>query len=517
MLIICTLIKKEVQSSMSQVDYSEKHRTERFLEELKSKLKGYPPFHYAVTVSGILDDTIKNPNLMSYWPPHYLIHSIEANCAYHFSYRQDTLDQNKLIRIMNFYKQYFDPVAKYFLTKVDDGLYPFLINMARQQFHLQEQFGKHNLGRAIYLFYKGNYKKSEELFKEKFGMNYTEWLIVGFGVFAGTHDKSPAMISPEYFLKADYKIANDNAVINFFKLISTTPEEVKIFFKSVREKIGLNIAPQYETYIQGIFAEKPLLKFHDNCFLVVHKPLLLKKIAEGIFDLSKSQGDFGNEFGKTFENYVEKLLLEYIPKEKIIAEKDLQKFTKEKVCDFIIVEKDFLYLIECKGTEYSSYIATINAMKKDNSTKKISSGIVQLGSTAKQIKNNCFQELLGDTKSKKLISSIITFKQLYLVNIKWYWENVTTSLINEELKREIESTFAYKPQILSISELEQLLDYSSKNSINYFEIFKEKLTQSESLTGDCSIFLKNDNHKVDLLLKTFDSFFKDNLLKVIDN
>ncbi|MDD2402383.1 MAG: hypothetical protein PHI90_10250 [Clostridia bacterium] len=496
---------------MDESLYSEKHRAEVFLEILESMLKGISPTVYAQNVSAIMDSTFDDVSKMAMFPPHYLIHSIEANCAYHRGYRNDELNSHKFEKILNHYKKYYDPVAKYFLSEIDGGLYPFLINIARQQFYLQYSYGGNDLGRAIIIFHESKYHKAEELFKNKYGLSYKDWLLVGFGIYAGIHNKRFAYISPGYFTKSSYKIASDETVQSLFKLISITVDEVKDYYKKVRSRIGSKLSTQYDTYIQGAFTERPLLKFNENQYLVIHKPIFLKKITEGIFDLCKSEwsGEFGNEFGRNFERYIKNLLKEFIPEDRILTENCMRRFTNKKICDFVINNDDSLYLIECKGTEYSSYTATINAMKQDNSTKKITSGIEQIVSTADLIKQGTFLDILGDTSNKRIISSLITFKQLYLVNIQWYWDKIITFTMNSIQKKIIDTIFEYRPQILSVSELEQFLLYSVKQNKSHLEIFQEKLEQDESVTGDWSVYLKNDNERIKLLEVAFDKFYKD--------
>lgn len=491
---------------------SEKHRAEAFLERLEGMLRGIPPTVYAPKVSAIMDIVLNDrEKLIAKYPPHYLIHSIEANCAYYRSYLNDELDDQKFRKIINHYIKYYDPVAKYFLSEIDDGFYPFLINMARQQFHLQYIHGVNDLGRSIILFCESKYPRAEKLIKNKYGLSFKEWLTIGFGIYASTHDKRPAYISPEYFTNLEPKLADEKSVYALFDILSITVDGVKDNYMRVRQSIGAKIASQYDTYIQGVFTEKPMLRMNENQYIVIYKPLLLKRIAEGIFDLCKSEwpGEFGNEFGHNFERYVENLLLEFIPKNQLITESILRRYSDDKVCDFIIINEDSLYLLECKGTEYSSYIATTNAMKQDNSTRKISTGIEQLYSTAKQIRKGVFFNILGDVSNKRIISSVITFKQLYFANIKWYWDKVISSSMDQSRKNSIEKYFDYRPQVLSIGELEQFLLYSINQGKTHFEIFKEKLGQSESTSGDWAIYLKVDKERVKLLGASFDRFFEE--------
>ena len=173
---------------------------------------------------------------------------------------------------------------------------------------------------------------------EKYKISFNEWLFVGFGIFASVSSKLPAVIDLDYFYKSDGKIANDEVLKAFVGLILTKITDVKSQYYKVRERIGSSIAPQFETYLQGAFINNPLLKIDEDGYLVIHKQMLLNKVIEGIYDICKVQwpGIFGNEFGKAFEKYVDRAINEYIDSTYIFTEAQMQKYTEEKVCDYII-------------------------------------------------------------------------------------------------------------------------------------------------------------------------------------
>lgn len=106
-------------------EISMKFKAERFREHLESMLKKFPPDQYAEVVSMKIRDSFQNHRLMGRYPIHFLLHSIQANCAFYNTNRTEVLTEKKLQQVLNHYRQYFDPVAEYFLTK-EDGVEPFL-------------------------------------------------------------------------------------------------------------------------------------------------------------------------------------------------------------------------------------------------------------------------------------------------------------------------------------------------------------------------------------------------------
>ncbi|ANY68778.1 hypothetical protein BBD42_21630 [Paenibacillus sp. BIHB 4019] len=480
-----------------------KHKADRFREILESLLKNYQPHDYAVFVSNILNDVFNKSEQFGRYPPHFLLHSIQSNCIYHRTNRNQELSKNKLQKILNHYRQYFDPVAMYFLEK-DDGVTPFLINMFRQQFFLQWGHGSNSLGRMITLFNLGNYPKSETFFKEKYGMSFDEWLLAGVAVQAYISVHKPQIISPLYYFSLETKIVPDSVIDYFFKINSISPIEVKNYNEQVEKKVGQSNSELYDTYLQGVFVEKPMLQLNDIEYLVIHKELFMRKITEGIFDICKKElpSDFGVEFGESFERYIEKLLLNFIPKSKVFRESQLRQHTSKKVCDFMIVFEDYIYLIESKGVEFSAYISSENAMKQDNSTRKISTGFEQLYSVVEMINNGTFTSLIGESKHKKIIASVITYKQIISANSDWYYENNISPNLKKNNSKDIEF-FQYRPQILSIIELELLLKYCKDSNKSYLDVFEERLgNENYVLMGEWYSFLDLENDIIPFLADT---------------
>lgn len=214
------------------------HKAESFFEILEGLLKSYSPSEYAPFVSALIDKCISNPSLCAKWPPHYLIHSIEANCAYHRKVRNSKININQVTRIINHYNSSIDPLAKKFLSEIEDGFWAFLINMARQQFYLQYTIGKNDLARAHILFGEDGYPRSKNLFQNRFGISFFQWITLGFSIYTHIDVDSfrPAYISQNYFFNAQPQLVPDASIPPFFSLISATPDELKKIIKKLEMK-----------------------------------------------------------------------------------------------------------------------------------------------------------------------------------------------------------------------------------------------------------------------------------------
>lgn len=488
-------------------EISMKFKAERFRERLESLLKKFPPDQYAEVASMKIHDSFQNHRLMGRYPIHFLLHSIQANCAFYNTNRTEVLTEKKLQQVLNHYRQYFDPVAEYFLTK-EDGVEPFFINLQRQQFFAQRGQGVNSIGRVILLFTENHYPKSEKYVMGTYGISFKEWLQIGFAISSVIYKKQGKGIPLPRFLQLYKRLASEHTMNSFFNLNSISTVEIKEFNRQIDEKVGETFSLFYETYLQGVFVEKPMLKLHETDYLIIHEELFMEKATNGIYDLCKKdiQSDFGMEFGHHFEGYIITLLKEFLSHKHVFTEKQLRNLTDKKICDVMLVFDDYIFLIECKGIEYSAYIATENSMKSDNSSRKISNGFDQLCSAVNLIHSGVFEPLIGEHHNKKVIAAVVTYKQLYMVNAQWYYDNNILPNMKSE-KGSVEHLFSLRPQIMSVEELELLLTSAKNNSKSYYDIFHERLAHGDHfLQGDWVGYLNRENGVIPLLQNAFYKF-----------
>ncbi|WP_431089941.1 hypothetical protein [Paenibacillus sp. 8b26] len=498
---------------MTLTDYRTKHKADVFRERLQSLLKRYNPEEYSIFVANKINYIYENRKDMVRYPIHFLLHSIQANALYHHRHRNEPIDTKALNKIMRHYTQYYDPIAEIYLSDTD-GVVPFFINMSRQQFYLQQSYGIDSLGRSLLLFDSKYLKKTESFLKEKYNLTFYQWYCIGFAIYAGLDNLEQKIIDKSYLLSMCGEHIREENIDSFFEIVSTTSEGVKEIQNDIFKKVGEIQGLFYDTYLQGSFFSKPFLKLKDGGYLAVHKELFMRKVIEGIFDLCKKEipSDFGVEFGKSFESYVGEVIRNFIPNSKIITETDVRKITDRKVCDYILVLDDCIYLIECKGVEYSAHIAAENAMKNDNSTKKISTGYEQLTSAAKMLKEGLLVDLVGNIDSKKIIASVITYKQLYQANTQWYFDKIISpNIANKDIDLEL---FDIRPQVVSIMELEKIMLYLSENNFEIVKLFREKVDKNDFITGDWIVYLKNNEASIQFLNDAFEKFIKDFVQRV---
>lgn len=490
---------------MTKEERNYKLQVLRFHEELERYLKRYNPYDYSFFAAQIIEDSFNNLELQRSFPLHFLLHSIEANCYYHRKQNNDPIDLKKLHKIIRVYLDYYDPLSNYYL-KDKNNPFIWFVTTARQQFYLQSSLGYPDLGRGIELFCKPIYRKSESKFKDEYGLSYKEWFIITFCIHALANRNKPAFFSVDYLTSVLNNILSSEPIEGYLKTVSISPEEIKKNYSLLRDKLGGNAGSYFDFYLRSIFETKPLLKRSDE-YLIIHKELFLKTSTEGIFDLQKNDGEFGQEFGRSFEKYVNIAISHLKTQKAIFGESELQKYIDGSVCDYLIMCEDFILFIECKGLGYSSLITSEIAMQKDNSTRKIAIGLEQILSTAIEVNNGTLKDLIGDVNGKPLISIVITFKHLYFTNTIWYWENILTKVVDNNVLSGIENLFSVKTQVLSIDELEKLLVYANQYNKSILEIFYEKTSKPDTLTGDWQSYLElQEDSWLEFLKDTFHEF-----------
>lgn len=484
-----------------------KQKAERFVEELERLVKNYGPEDFTINFSLVLEDAIEDIQQMRIWPPHNVLNAIEANCIYHRKTAYEVLDMSRMHKIMNFYRDYHDPVADYLLEPHKNGLTNFMIYMAKQQFYIQIGYGRHDVGRSLLLFKPSYFKNTEREFIQEYGLSFNDWMVLSFGVYSGLIKRKPGLINESYFINAEVKLVPENSVYAYFSLISVTPQDIRAFYEDRKNKISKNLADLFTIYFQSIFLKKPLLKISDNQYLAVLKKFVLGRAVEGLYDINKSNQYFGVEFGNAFENYIGLLFRYFFNPSSIFAENRLRKYTSERICDYLISFEDYIVLIECKGIEYSSILSTDNAIMQDNSTTKIVSAIEQLSSTIKMIREGVFTELIGNNTDQVIIPIIIIYKQIYFANSEWYRKLIYDKVAQSKGKDVLDEFKNYSPEILSVKTLEMLLLKFKHEGKDIKSIYDEKREKSYSITGDWDSFIKLEkDYSIDFLCKEFDNF-----------
>ena len=487
-----------------------KKKVAGFNANLENRLKNLHPRDYLPYAASNLRQVLENQESWGRYPPHFILHSMEANCAFHRAGHHAQIKPRTLDRILNVYKQFVDPATLHTLnqgSETDPDL--FLLILASQQFGVQAKWGRYRVTGGILIFRQGSFKNTEPLFHRKFGLSFIEWIKVCLLIYRAVDLEKKDPIVDSLYVRSKQTILSDAAVTAGFRLLSHTVEELRSEYSRLRCDL---YSPLQEPQLPSLFIDKPLVQINRDSYVVTHPQFLLSCSVEGIYDLCHAyfETPFGAEIGKAFQSYVGQLLGEIPGENVLIEEKELRKSIHGQVCDYLLAMDDAIMLVECKATSYSSTFVSENAVMNDNSTGKIVDGLSQLSNVAKQLDCPGILAHIGGVGDRKLIGLVVTFKHIRFANSSIY-----VSIVDPQV--DIAQEFSFRPQVLDCSSLETLvLATCGGDSIS--SIFGEKLGSKTIVPTEWNQFLIEsvlDRHKtgseptVPLLENTLRSFWRE--------
>lgn len=474
-----------------------------FRREIERHLKRFSPSDYLPFATTLLNSVLQNPDkMMAKWPPHFIIHSMEANCAYHRGHRNEPVSMKTMERLFKVYNSYDDPAQLYLLKQPWPEPELILMEMARQQFIIQHEWNAYDVARGLLLFQE--LPLSGKLFADKFGITFDDWIRFCVALSAAIIKKSPPLVDLAELLNSEVKLFPDEIIPICFGLLSQTIEEVQDGFRQLRLK---HTSPLLELQLPSLLINRPLVQLRDKFYVVTNKQFLLFRAAEGLYDLctDKFPDTFGKEFGKSFERYMG-LLLKELPDAVVIMEGQLETKISGKVCDYLVAMPDIIVLIECKAVEYRADLVTRNALAKTSSTARIAEGFTQLSNTAVSVKSGAFQELIDPVGSRPIIGLVVTYRHIYFANGDAFTGIVLPLVQLPKGVSGLHNLFSWNPQILDIVELEYIIQLARFGE-SVSAIISDKLSKSFVETGDWISFLGNKlkgrDRNIPLLNKTW--------------
>jgi hypothetical protein len=187
-------------------------------------------------------------------PPHRIIHSIEANCAYWKQGYREPVTRQSVARIMNVYHSFTDP---YQFNTISESLDRTFLLMHREQIYLQKRASWAHLLRSWVLFvHDGSMEKSSQEFYFHFGINMDQWIKVCFLCWViSVHEGGGSFIVN---FKDSPNIGITQTIFEtFLKFSSRSPEDVGHYFLDMRK----NEPYEFHSLIRSCFFETPIVKF----------------------------------------------------------------------------------------------------------------------------------------------------------------------------------------------------------------------------------------------------------------
>jgi len=454
-------------------------------DALERRLKRYRPRDYITWMSKQLAASWLEPQKFVKIPPHRLMHSIEANCSFWKEGYEDPVDWNAVAKVMNTYNDCIDPFQ---LSTIHENLDRFFLMMWREQIELQKRVSWSYIIRVWHLFVRSaSMQESNKEFLTKYRLTMDNWIKFSFlcWAFATQESGNPFLIVgiPNESVGLDH-----NAFNSFLEHSARTPSEIGNQFQQIRKEFPYEL----HSLIRSAFLETPIIIFSDGTMIVPHTHLLFRHSGEGLYRLSKDLDAFNDEFGYSFEEYVKNVLDSVRDSIRIISNKQLEKASRAKSCDFLFEMKDTVVLVECKACSFTARHFSDNAIRTNNSTGKVAKALAQLYASAKDLEEGVFDQYDVD-KMKSTIGIVVTFGEIPSANKEWYFEEFFLKRADRKLD---ETTYpsrqmTRRPIVIDISTLEELVAFLNFHSKGLVELYDEKELQGYAATGDWSIWLNS--------------------------
>lgn len=401
-------------------------------------------------------------------------------------YRAGTADDNDLYLACN----YFNNIREPYPADADtpEGRREVLNNLIRisyTQFPYQTINHKADIPRALILFEElansatGAEFNVDEEFRKITGLSVREFLLNGFAVwaYAGAGEiPTPIKTSVESLKET----LSPEKQASFRALVSADYEtfretQAKQLTRAGFEKQQFNCLNTF-----------PLIRTKRARAYICPVPLLLiRRVTRGIFHYLQEahsgegvRNKFTQFFGKhLFEPYVGMQLKTLPGVTELLPD---QNIGSEKTCDWILVEKSGITLIECKtlGITFRSKAFAETEVIAEDLRKRIIKGVQALERTRKALNDGIAG--LEHLRGKTTRNLIVVYDEIFMFNSPLYRE-----LLDADLKAI--GLEAVEFQVCSISELEYIIPNIEKNDLA--KILDEKVANKEHASWDLGIHI----------------------------
>jgi len=485
---------------LSEEEAHEKSPKVAFLElydALERKLKRHAPRDYIIWMSKRLAESWLDDKKFVQTPPHRIIHSIEANCAYWKMGYREPVTWDAVVEIMNIYHAFVDT---YQLNTISESLERFFLLMDREQFRLQKRASWAHFLRSWVLFVQDDsMAESRHEFQSLYGITMDQWVKVCFLCWTISCQEAGGSFLVKMIENPKIHISQETLEC-FLRHSSRSPEEIGHYFIDMRKDEPY----KFHSLIRSCFFETPIVRFSDDSIIVPHTHLLFLHAGEGLYRLAQTLDVFATEFSDSLEGYTGRVLYSLKGVNSIINSKVMESTATGKSCDFLVETQDTVILIECKACSFTANRLTNSAIENNNSTGKVAKGLVQLYASAKDLENGRFEKL-GIDHNKKTIGIVVTFGEIPSANSEWYFEEFFLKRADKKLNEVIypSKQMTRRPIVLDISGFERLVATLNSDKRTLQDLYDKKQKDGYHTIGDWGIWLASQRDSGCLELPPF--------------
>ena len=263
-------------------------------DALERKLKRHAPRDYITWMSKRLAESWLDIKKFKQTPPHRIIHSIEANCAYWKEGYREPVTWDAVVSIMNIYHDFVDTSQ---LNVIPKSLERFFLMMHREQIPLQKRASWAHFLRSWILFVRDNLMtESRRGFYSHYDITMDQWVKVCLLCWMISIQEAGGSFLIKMLENPKIMISQET-LESFLKYSAISPREIGQYFHDMRK----NELYEFHSLIRSCFFEKPIVRFSDDSLIVPHTHLLFHHAGEGLYRLASTLEVFTTEFGNSFE------------------------------------------------------------------------------------------------------------------------------------------------------------------------------------------------------------------------
>ena len=384
---------------------------------LEQLLKRIQPMDWTQTVALRIKEIAGKPDLMRFSPPHFLLHSIEANMAYHRKAYREPVTERQFAEVMNTYLNRTDPLQAYLAgTEISH----FGIAITREQLEWQVHVTREHFSRYWRLFHDASIPTLSRALLTRYGMTPMQWIQTAFAAYLNTHNDPHSRLNKAEFIAFGEQHLHA-APAEFLRHSSRTPSQIAAHYRESRT----TTKPQFHSIIRSVFLEAPLIDFGEDRYLAPMPQLLLRHATSGLHRLLKDlpvfKGAAAEEFGDSVERYVGELLACAELKTQLRDKRSLEN-SGFKSCDFLMTFSDSTLLVEAKATTMQVQRLIEDNLRNDGSTRAVIDGMEQLSVTASKVKAGDF-EPLGVRRDLPVYAVVATYGDNVRAKLSSVWRH----------------------------------------------------------------------------------------------
>ena len=215
--------------------------------------------------------------------------------------------------------------------------------------------------------------------------------------------------------------------------------------------------------------------------------------------------------GARFEAYGGSILAGLKSARRVIRGAELHRRVGGKNCDFLVELEDCIAVFEFKAAVLSARILIPEVLRKDNSTRKIQDGVMQIQSTASKLRRGNLDVLAID-RAKPILGFVVVYGHIPFPNAPWYAKEIIEADLERKLERaRIKPGPLAHPPIVLTSRTFELLVTALDAKMNLRDLIEEKTSVPYESVGDWLEFLKGKlkEHLPEHLPSFVDDVFRD--------